>query len=315
MKTLTDQEKNKMFGNYLYEMRKQRGLTQEKLANNICDPRQIYRYEKGRSLPSAQKMFLMSERLGVDLMNFFEQFEINNYRMLSELKQKIEVCFYKNDFKTPLNLIKELDDKLEYLTDKNIQYYLWVKSSCLYRTGDNYDEVIKNINKALNKTYIKEVKTLTTQEVNLLNLKAIILMENNQDDHAVEIWNLILDKTDLTFSDELEKLLPKIFYNLSYIYRKNKQFDLAISFSQKGIDYCINQGILLGLAYLYYNNGLSKLASNRKDEGIESIIRTFQLLKIENNTNVIKLFRTGLKEDFDLNIDDYLSCKKGYTTS
>ncbi|MBR8644357.1 helix-turn-helix transcriptional regulator [[Brevibacterium] frigoritolerans] len=56
------------------ELRKQIGLSQEELATGICTQAQISKIEKGDVYPYASTLYLISQRLGVDV-NYFSILE------------------------------------------------------------------------------------------------------------------------------------------------------------------------------------------------------------------------------------------------
>ena len=56
------------FGNRLYELRKQKGLSQEELANHLCVTRQtVSKWELGDSTPDMDKLIALSELFDLSL--------------------------------------------------------------------------------------------------------------------------------------------------------------------------------------------------------------------------------------------------------
>ena len=60
------------FGAFLQDLRTQHNLSREKLAENICTSKQIYRIEKGLSEPSLFLLIQLSIKFNMDLNEYFK---------------------------------------------------------------------------------------------------------------------------------------------------------------------------------------------------------------------------------------------------
>ena len=61
-----------IIGQRIRELRKSLKLSQEELAEGICTQAQISKIEKGDVYPYANTLYLISQKLGVDVNYFFE---------------------------------------------------------------------------------------------------------------------------------------------------------------------------------------------------------------------------------------------------
>ncbi len=60
------------FGFLLQELRKKYSMSRDKLAQNICTPKQIYRIEKGISEPSVYILHQLSIKFNLDLNEYYK---------------------------------------------------------------------------------------------------------------------------------------------------------------------------------------------------------------------------------------------------
>lgn len=93
-----EESTKKLLGVRIKELRKTRGLSQERLSGKIdIDPKHISRVESGRSFPSLDTLEKLANALQVEVKDFFEfAHEAKNTK---ELKEIIN------------NLLKEVDDE------------------------------------------------------------------------------------------------------------------------------------------------------------------------------------------------------------
>lgn len=67
-----------------------------------------------------------------------------------------------------------------------------------------------------------------------------------------------------------DELYPKLCHNLAGVYRRHKEFEKALKFSNTGIDACQKIGIFNRLSTLYYGKGIAEYKLN-KDEYMKSL--------------------------------------------
>ena len=93
-----EESTKKLLGVRIKELRKTRGLSQERLSGKIdIDPKHISRIESGRSFPSLGTLEKLANALQVDLKDFFEF--VHEAKNTRELKEIIN------------NLLKEVDEE------------------------------------------------------------------------------------------------------------------------------------------------------------------------------------------------------------
>ncbi len=115
-------------------LRKQRLLTQEELAKDICQRSTISRYESGKiKLPSAIILKELVERFGLTLDDFFTSFFDASCRITSQNKRMITNLFVEKDFHKVQDICETMLEHVISLTDR--QFLLLMIGYCYSQMG------------------------------------------------------------------------------------------------------------------------------------------------------------------------------------
>ena len=79
-----------MIGPIIKEKRIAKGWTQQELAEGICTDKHIYLIETNQRNPSVKMLNKLSEKLEVDLFEYYQYFHFENPAIVLEYKRKIE---------------------------------------------------------------------------------------------------------------------------------------------------------------------------------------------------------------------------------
>ncbi|BCJ92722.1 hypothetical protein acsn021_02910 [Anaerocolumna cellulosilytica] len=101
------------FGMLLQELRKKHNMSREKLAENICTTKQIYRLEKGTSEPSIYLLHQLSIKFNMDLNEYYKMYFTKNTLVGLEGTKAINSAIESEN----LDLIKTLIEKYQGLED------------------------------------------------------------------------------------------------------------------------------------------------------------------------------------------------------
>jgi transcriptional regulator with XRE-family HTH domain len=126
------------FGILLQELRKKYNMSREKLAQNICTPKQIYRIEKGDSEPSIYLLHQLSIKFNLDLNEYYKMHFTSNTIVGLEGINSINSAIEHSD----IPLIKSLIEKYENLDDfkkgENLQHIYYGKALCSALLNNDY---------------------------------------------------------------------------------------------------------------------------------------------------------------------------------
>ena len=116
------------FGILLQELRIKYNMSREKLAQNICTPKQIYRIEKGVSEPSIYILHQLSIKFNLDLNEYYKMHFTSNTLVGLEGINSISSAIEQEN----ILLIKSMVNKYEKLEDfkkgENLQHIYYSKA-------------------------------------------------------------------------------------------------------------------------------------------------------------------------------------------
>lgn len=146
--------------------RKELGLSQQTLAEGICEQSQISKIERGHFIPSADLLFKLSQRLEVPLDYFFnEQIEIKSN--LSNFKQLSARLLDDRNY-DDLEYIYRIEiERSTFLTLEDRTYLEWIKAIIDFYQYDSKCEAISSLENILLKVssntliYLKVLNTLS----------------------------------------------------------------------------------------------------------------------------------------------------------
>ena len=99
-----------VIGQRIRELRKSLKLSQEELAEGICTQAQISKIEKGDVFPYANTLYLISQKLGVDVNYFFEIGSTPRIDYVNEVIAQLKLARRKLQFEE-LERIISLEEK------------------------------------------------------------------------------------------------------------------------------------------------------------------------------------------------------------
>ena len=111
------------------------GMTQEELAETICDPVTLARYESGKIDPTDEKFLCLMEKMGEQGSVFLWPLESSLLEVeaeIEQLKKAVEQHDWENAKKLKINLIKNESFNLEY--PENRQFLKWIETIIAYET-------------------------------------------------------------------------------------------------------------------------------------------------------------------------------------
>jgi len=144
--------------------RKELGLSQQTLAEGICEQSQISKIERGHFIPSADLLFKLSQRLEVPLDYFFnEQIEVKSN--LSNFKHLSARLLDDRNYDDLEYLYKIEVERSTFLTLEDRTYLEWIKSIIdfyLYNLQFEAISYLENILSKVSSTTLIYLKVLNT---------------------------------------------------------------------------------------------------------------------------------------------------------
>lgn len=253
-----------MIGDIIEEQRILLNMTRKELSEGICTEKYIYLIEKNERNPSAYILNNLSERLGIDLFEYYQYLDYENKDLVLEYKEKFERYIQLGD----MEKLKEEGLKAVELED-------------FKREPLSYDiDIIKILHKILveGKTTegikelngILEIKELNIDNVTLINayvaLSTCYQIEGqfNKAKEAVEVaYEMIKNKAE--FSRYRTVIITVLISFISLLYNLKEYDELIkhsndlLAFQEKYSEYNRIYYVDFYMAIAYYKtNKLSK---------------------------------------------------------
>ena len=257
--------------------RMSKGMTQEELAEGICDPVTISRYETSKIEPSDENFTRLMQKMG-------ERGEIYTFPMKcdsAEVEKKMNEMLYfieKRDWdeveETKDDMLKEYKVSMEY--PENQQYLLRIDIIMKYDKGMiNRKSAIIQLENAIKMT-IKDYDNGKFSTRIIFSETEIMILYNiatfTGQEGAFEKSNLIFSKLRGYFLENnvINDYKPRYLVNTNYsnLLGRNKKYDESIKICQEEIQWLIKNNKTNCLYNLYYNIGWN--IKQKIDAGLEN---------------------------------------------
>ena len=260
--------------------RKELRLSQQTLAEGICEQSQISKIERGHFIPSADLLFKLSRRLEVPLDYFFnEQIEIksnlSNFKQLLEYIYRIEI------------------ERSTFLTLEDRTYLEWIKAIIDFYQYDSKCEAISSLENILLKVssntliYLKALNTLS-------NFYSLVGREEDYEanySHLMELYQ--------TKNFEHQEFLfgyIRVRYNYAHYLVSKEKYNEAIQEALETIELCKQRQTSYQLASLLILVGNAGAKFLDKEQVKNYYIEARELCKIYNNPLMLMKIENYLKE-------------------
>ncbi|MBA4538629.1 helix-turn-helix domain-containing protein [Bacillus aquiflavi] len=242
-------------GKKIKELRKVLGLSQEELANGICTQAQISKIEKGDVYPYATTLYLISQRLGVDVNYFFDIGTTPRLDYVQEVYKQLTYTRRNSNYEEMAQIVK-LEEKNPLFTqnNKNLQLLLWHKGICEYMLNRDKEKAIKTLEKAILLTKTTE-KVWSEREIEVLLSIGSIYFEEQNYKKAIDTYLLAKEHLEqLPFLND-HTIYCRLHYNIARVLTRLHRYNESFFHCKEGIKWCIEKDNLYLLGELYYHIG------------------------------------------------------------
>ena len=272
--------------------RKELRLSQQTLAEGICEQSQISKIERGHFIPSADLLFKLSQRLEVPLDYFFnEQIEIKSN--LSNFKQLSARLLDDRNYNDLEYLYKIEIERGSFLTLEDRTYLEWIKSIIdFYQYNLQFDAIshLENILSKVSSTTLIYLKVLNT----LSNFYSLVGREEDYEknySHLIELYQ--------TKNFEHQEFLfgyIRVRYNYAHYLVSKEKYNEGIQEALETIELCKQRQTSYQLAPLLILVGNAGAKFLNKKQVKNYYIEARELCKIYNNPLMLMKIENYLKE-------------------
>ena len=251
----------KSLGDFIRNLRVERGIKQRELAYGILSVSNLSRLENGEQLPSKDKLDAILQRLGLNSKEIYSYFLDDKEYEINKKCDDLLSLIANNKNQEAEIILNELSLLYEFKEGIKKQFLLSCKAVLMIRKKQDNDEVKKIVQEALKitiKDFSEETiseKLLTDQEVNLINILSVIYSNENKLDKAIEILENLKKVLDFTKIDEKQRpqFYTLILFNLSKYYGLTNRYLIAKEICDIGEELCLKSNKMRQLPGFIYN--------------------------------------------------------------
>lgn len=223
-------------GNVIKVHRNKLGMSRKDLSDNICSQKYIYLIEKGERTPSVNMLTMISDRLGIDLFDYYQYLDCINPIKVYEVLKKFRICQRESDFDTLKNIVDEAK-KLPDFYHKPWIYELEVnRLAYMVFKEEKYEEVINSINHILQKTDKKYLNNIYGSNLySLLSTCYQIIGDLVNAEYAVLLaYDIVRNKYKI---EKYSHYIVTVRLNLLTLYYLSGKLDKAIQEGNELVQY------------------------------------------------------------------------------
>lgn len=282
-------------GQKIKELRKQIGLSQGELAEGICTQAQISKIEKGVVYPYASTLYLISQRLGVDVNYFFDIGMTPRLDYVEEVIHQLKIARRDLNYEEVRQIVKsEENNPLFIQNKKNHQLLLWHKGIYEYELNKDLHKAIHYIEEAIAITQLTE-RIYSEREIELILSMAVIYVQEEHNEKALETCHIALDHLQALPYINDKTVKTRILYNIARIQSRLGQFAESSKSCDKGIKWCLEQDQLYLLAELHYHLGYNLELQKDIPRAMDYLNKSMFLFELQGN----RRFSSMIKDKID----------------
>lgn len=294
------------FGNELRLRRKRLGFTQNELSMlSTINIDTIRRIEQGKILPRHITLEFLSLALKEDINQLLLEFRVDDYIELTNLKNKLESKFDRDDYNSLEIELEVFRDLLQSTTNRYfhnliLQLVLLIESVILNKKNDLPEEALKKLITAINLT-ITDFSLLDYQnyiyndmEIRILMNIGLLLNKIEDTNTSLEIMIFCMENLDTN-----SPMYPKVAFNLSHTYHRLKNYFKSLEYADNGIDYCMKNRNYNGLNLLYFRKGISEFYLEMENY-MDSLRKAIYHSELLDQTNVKDMIINNCKRMYGI---------------
>jgi len=245
------------FGILLKELRLNHNMSREKLAENICTPKQIYRIEKGESEPSVHLLHQLSIIFNMDLnayyKMYFRGYTITGLEGITAFNSALK------DDNIPLlkSIVQQYETLDEFQNGDLLQHIYYGKALCSALLNKDYktslDYCLKGIRLECPEFVLDDI---TERAYSNVGITLLICISNNyfamnQYTAGMNVLHGVLTVLKIHFlnsaypiydtSEFIAKTVQFVLSNIGGYSFQHGEIEKSLIYTEKGIDYAIEK--------------------------------------------------------------------------
>ena len=271
-------------GMLIGNLRKARKMTQEQLAEGICDRSTITKIEKGTRKPDWFTFRNIMYRLGEEPEEFFSSYADKNEMLVLEKHRALNDSLWKFDYKGLKIELDELEKNplfappREKSVKKTLGYLIFLRfKACLHQQGEYKDPplALKYILEAIKYTRpdfaIDKIPDyfLAPDEFHLLNTFASILRDTEGMSAAINVWLKLKDNYERGYALNQKTRIAyrDLVVNISISLKLSGRYEECLEMATEGIATSQKNDDMRAYSRFLYQKAFCLMKLGKKEEG------------------------------------------------
>jgi len=268
-------------GVLISELRKKRGITQEKLAEGLCDRRTISYIENGSISPGKYLFEQLMQRLGVDPKRFSSYIASREEMYFDEMRNRIAQLFRENKTDEILDLLESMEKNKSFKNNKYILQYIlktraWIVAGGMDWHNAHDSELVPLLNRAIHLTIenfdIEHIDSdlYTVIEIDLIRMYGLWKLYTGKKEEALRIFTQLdeIIQTGYIYAEDISGAHSALLVSLAKCYRWLQDNEAALSTSERGLAICVEAQNYRTIPWLLYQKASALYWLGRKDEAL-----------------------------------------------
>lgn len=275
-------------GKKIKELRKQIGLSQGELANGICTQAQISKIENGDVYPYASTLYLISERLGVDVNYFFDIGLTPRLDYVQEVYKQLRITRRTMNYEE-MKQIVEIEEKNPLFSQnkRNYQILLWHKGIYEHAMNHNLEKAIDILREAIALTQTTD-KIFSEKELEIMLTIGVIYFEEKDLDNALKVYKTAFQAIkQLPYLNDIS-IKTRLYYNIARVLTRQEKYGESNQYCKEGIDWCIKWESLYLLGELHYHNGYNYELLENPTKAIALMEKAKLIFELQNDERFLR---------------------------
>lgn len=217
------------------EYRLQRGMTRAELAEDICTDKYIYLIERGERSPSTSLLRQLSDKLKVDLFEYYKFLDCIDPVGVGQIINSLEVCQRNSDFIEIERLVKLAGGMTDFRRKPWSHILKANQIACKVFIDKKYEEAIVIIDSELDKVDRGHLESSFVLSLYVLQSTCYQILGylDEAKDLSEKIYKIIRNKYDFSSHDHI---IVTGTLNLITYYYHTKEFAKAIAMAEDLIE-------------------------------------------------------------------------------
>ncbi|EFV75025.1 MULTISPECIES: helix-turn-helix domain-containing protein [Cytobacillus] len=219
-------------GKKIKEIRKVRGMKQYELAEGICSQAQISKIEKGQVEPLSSTLYLIANKLDVDVSYFFSNIKVKRNGQ-AHMLEKLKDARSNSDYQLIKQIVEENENSNSEKDAEIFSVLTWYKGLYMYYLYKDLSSSTDSFKQA-----IEYVNDNSLNKVEILVDMGIVLFDAEEYSISMKYLQDSLRKLEMSDVDSQE-LKVRILYNLISCLFELEKYKEAIYYCHLAINICI----------------------------------------------------------------------------